>query len=122
MSMTFQKATKGSARLRMALIGAAGSGKTYTALNIAQHLGGPIAVIDTERGSASKYSDVFEFDVLELDSFSPQTYIAAINAAAEAGYRVLIIDSLSHAWTGKEGALDQVDRVAKRSQAGNTFG
>ncbi|HVF09789.1 MAG TPA: ATP-binding protein [Abditibacteriaceae bacterium] len=122
MSMTFQKATKGSARLRMALIGAAGSGKTYTALNIAQHLGGPIAVIDTERGSASKYSDVFEFDVLELDSFSPQTYIAAIDAAAEAGYRVLIIDSLSHAWTGKEGALDQVDRVAKRSQAGNTFG
>jgi len=122
MSMTFQKATKGSARLRLALIGAAGSGKTYTALSIAQHLGGPVAVIDTERGSASKYSDVFQFDVLELESFSPQTYIAAIQAAEEAGYRVLIIDSLSHAWTGKEGALDQVDRVARRNQAGNTFG
>jgi len=122
MSMTFQKATKGSARLRMALIGAAGSGKTYTALSIAQHLGGPVAVIDTERGSASKYSDVFGFDVLELETFSPQTYISAIQAAEEAGYKVLIIDSLSHAWTGKEGALDQVDRVARRSQAGNTFG
>jgi hypothetical protein len=35
---------------------------------------------------------------------------------------VLIIDSLSHAWTGKEGALDQVDKVARRNQSGNTFG
>ncbi|MDQ3813244.1 MAG: ATP-binding protein [Armatimonadota bacterium] len=121
MSMTFQKATKKSARLRMALIGVAGSGKTFTALNIAQHLGGPVALIDTERGSASKYSDVFEFDVLELETFSPQTYIDAIKAAEEAGYNVLIIDSLSHAWTGKEGALDQVTRVTKRSQSGNTF-
>jgi len=121
MSMAFQKATKKSARLRMALMGVAGSGKTYTALNIAQHLGGPVALIDTERGSASKYSDVFEFDVLELESFSPQMYIDAIKAAEEAGYKVLIIDSLSHAWTGKEGALDQVTRATKRSQSGNTF-
>jgi len=122
MSMLFQKASKKSARLRMALIGVAGSGKTYTALNIAQHLGGPVAMIDTERGSASKYSDVFDFDVLELESHSPQTYVDAIQAAQDAGYKVLIIDSLSHAWTGKEGALDQVTRATRRSQAGNTFG
>jgi ABC-type dipeptide/oligopeptide/nickel transport system ATPase component len=49
----------------MALIGVAGSGKTYTALSIAKHLGKRVAVLDTERGSASKYSDVFEFDVME---------------------------------------------------------
>ena len=122
MSLSFQKASKKSAKLRMALIGVAGSGKTYTALNIAKHLGGPVAVIDTEHGSASKYSDLFQFDVLELETFSPQTYIEAIRAADEAGYKVLIIDSLSHAWTGKEGALEQVDRVAKRQQSGNTFG
>ncbi|HEX8235770.1 MAG TPA: ATP-binding protein [Abditibacteriaceae bacterium] len=122
MSLSFQKATKRSARLRMALIGVAGSGKTYTALSIARHLGKRIAVLDTERGSASKYSDVFEFDVMEPETFSPQTYIDAIAAAEEAGYDVLIIDSLSHAWTGKEGALDQVDRAARRNQSGNTFG
>lgn len=122
MSMSFQKATKRSARLRMALIGVAGSGKTYTALNIARHLGQRIAFLDTERGSASKYSDVFEFDVMEPEAFSPKTYIDAITAAEEAGYDVLIIDSLSHAWTGKEGALDQVDKVARRNQSGNTFG
>ncbi len=122
MSLTFQRATKKSARLRLALIGVAGAGKTYTALNIATNLGGRVAVIDTERGSASKYSDMFDFDVLELETFSPQNYVDAINAAEEAGYEVLIIDSLSHAWTGKGGALDQVDRIAKRSQSGNTFG
>ena len=120
--MLFQKATKKSARLRMALIGVAGAGKTYTALSIAKHLGDKVAVIDTERGSASKYSDMFEFDVLELETFSPQMYVEAIQAAEEAGYDVLIIDSLSHAWTGKGGALEQVDRIAKRSQSGNTFG
>ena len=122
MSLTFQRATKKSARLRMALIGVAGAGKTYTALNIATNLGGRVAVIDTERGSASKYSDLFDFDVLELETFSPQNYVDAIQSAEEAGYEVLIIDSLSHAWTGKGGALDQVDRIAKRSQSGNTFG
>ncbi len=121
MSLSFQRASKKSSRLRMSLIGVAGSGKTYTALSIAQHLGGPVAVVDTERGSASKYSDVFNFDVLELESFGPQTYIDAIHAAEEAGYNVLIIDSLSHAWTGKDGALEQVTRATKRSQSGNTF-
>ena len=122
MALSFQKATKKSARLRMALIGVAGAGKTYTALSIAKHLGGRIAVIDTERGSASKYSDNFEFDVLEIDSYAPKTYVDAIEAAEEAGYEVLIIDSLSHAWAGKNGALEMVDRTAKRSQSGNNFG
>jgi len=106
----------------MALIGVAGAGKTYTALSIASHLGQRIAVIDTERGSASKYSDQFEFDVLEIESYSPKTYIEAMQAAEEAGYDVLIIDSLSHAWVGKEGALEQVDKAARRTQSGNNFG
>lgn len=122
MSLSFQRASKKSARLRMALIGVAGSGKTYTALSIAQHLGKRVAVLDTERGSASKYSDMFEFDVLEPENFNPKTYIDAIEAAAEAGYDVIILDSLSHAWTGQGGALDMVDKAARRSQSNNTFG
>src|SRR5690606_39492702 len=62
-----------------------------------------------------------EFDVLNLDTFSPEVYIQAIRAAEAAGYDVLIIDSLSHAWVGKDGALEQVDRVARRMQSNNTF-
>lgn len=120
-ALQFRRATKEQAKLRMALIGPAGSGKTYTALNIARNLGQRIALVDTEHGSASKYADLFEFDVLELESFHPANYIEAIHAAEQAGYEVLIIDSLSHAWMGKDGALELVDRAAKRSPSGNTF-
>lgn len=117
----FTKATKKQSKLRMALIGPSGSGKTYTALKVGTGLGGKIAVIDTERGSASKYADLFEFDTLNLETFSPLTYVEAIKAADAAGYDVLVIDSLSHAWMGKEGALEQVDKAAKRSQSGNSY-
>jgi hypothetical protein len=120
--MVFKKATKEQAKLRMGIIGPAGSGKTYTALLTARNLvpDGKIAVLDTERGSASKYADIFEFDVCELESFHPENYIKTIQAAEEAGYDVLIIDSLSHAWTGKDGALELVDKAAARER-GNSF-
>ena len=57
----------------------------------------------------------------ELESFHPQRYIEAIAEAQAAGYDVLIIDSLSHAWMGKDGALELVDKAAKRNPSGNSF-
>ena len=117
-NLAFSKATKKQSRLRMALIGPSGSGKTYTALSVASALGERVALIDSERGSASKYAgDPFDFDTLDLQTFEPLTYVAAIEAAAAAGYDVLVIDSLSHAWSGKGGALEQVDMRA----GGNKF-
>ena len=118
----FHKALKTDARLRMALMGPSGAGKTLTSLHLAQDLDtGPIALIDTERGSASRYADQFDFDVLELDSFHPEHYIEAIHAANEGDYGVLIIDSLSHAWAGKGGALELVDEAARKMKSSNTF-
>lgn len=118
--MRFQPAQRHQSKARIAICGPAGSGKTLTALYIAQGLGGKIAVIDTEHGSASKYADDnLAFDVLELTSFSPETYIKAVQAAA--GYDVLIIDSLSHAWAGAGGALELVDLAAARSKNPNSF-
>jgi len=117
----FQKATRKQARLHMALIGPAGSGKTYTSLRVASDLGGKVALIDTERSSACNYANLFEFDVCELDDYHPRNYIEAIKAASKAGYEVLIIDSLSHAWSGKGGALEMVDKAARRSKSGNSF-
>jgi hypothetical protein len=123
MSLQFKKATKEQAKLRLALIGLAGSGKTYSSLEIASHLvpDGKIAVIDTERGSASLYADRFAFDVLELERHAPANYCEAIEAAEQAGYDVIVIDSLSHAWAGKDGALEQVDKIAKREGRSNNF-
>jgi KaiC/GvpD/RAD55 family RecA-like ATPase len=103
----------------MTIDGPAGSGKTYTALRFAHALGGRIALIDTERGSASKYvGDApdgipWDFDVLNLTVFSPEKYTEAILTAGRAGYSVLVIDSLSHAWEGVGGALEIKQRVGE---------
>lgn len=121
MTSPFQKATKKQSRLRMALIGPSGSGKTYSALALATHLGERVAVIDTERGSASKYAHKFQFDVCEMDSFDPREYVRLIHAAEGAGYDVIVIDSLSHAWMGKDGALEIKDAITRRSKGGNSF-
>jgi hypothetical protein len=114
-SLTFTKATKKAAKGRVALDGPSGSGKTYTALTMATTLGDRIAVIDTEHSSASKYADLFEFDTLGLQRYSPQILIDALMAAADAGYGVVVVDSLSHFWMGTDGMLEQVDKAAKRS-------
>ena len=118
MSFTFTKATKASAKLRAALFGPSGAGKTFTALRIAAGLGGAIAVIDTERGSASKYADRFGFDVLDLEHAGIPSYQGAIEAAAQAGYPVLVIDSLSHGW---QELLQEIDRLAAAKYRGNTW-
>lgn len=120
----FAPATRKKSRARVALVGPSGSGKTYTALLFARGLVGAegrIAVIDTERASASKYAgEVTEFDCLDLDHHSPKEYVDAIHDAGKAGYDCLVIDSLSHAWNGRGGALEQVDSASKRSQ-GNSY-
>jgi AAA domain len=126
--MPFQKAVKRNSKLRMAIAGIAGSGKTFTSLTLATALakGSSIALIDTEHGSASKYADQFSFDSLELSNFDPRNYINAIHEAERDGYAVLIIDSLSHAWNGTGGALELVESIARkvaarRDKTPNTF-
>lgn len=118
MTIQFQKARKSQAKARVANIGPSGSGKTLLGLFTGQKLGSRIAVIDTENGSASKYADRFDFDVLNLNDFDPRTYIAALQAAVEAGYEVILIDSLTAAW---DRTKQLVDEEAIRSKSGNSF-
>jgi len=124
---SFKPARRERLTLRMALEGPSGSGKTITALRIAQGLGGKIAVIDTENRSASRYigedfgDGPISFDVVELDSFEPRRLVALLNEAANAGYDVIVVDSLSHFWMGEGGMLDIVDAAAKKSGGGNSF-
>lgn len=121
----FQKATRKQVKARIALAGPTGSGKSYTALvtatALAKAYNTKIAVIDTEKGSASLYSDIFDFDVVELISYSVENYLDAMHDAADAGYGVLVIDSLSHAWAGKDGLLEFVDKEAARSSSKNSY-
>ncbi|QZP24526.1 ATP-binding protein [Pseudomonas mosselii] len=118
----FKKAERKQAKLRLALAGPSGSGKTMSALLMAKGLGGRIAVIDTEHGSASLYADIADFDVLELHApYSPERYAEAITAAEQAGYSVLIIDSYSHEWTGSGGCLESNEKLAHQKFKGNTW-
>lgn len=114
--MGFTKAVKTKAKLRVALAGVSGAGKTYSALTMAKALGGRVALIDSERSSALLYADKFEFDHMDLSDHGIDRYKAAIREAA--AYDVLIIDSLSHEWAGRGGALEEVDR---KKGAGNSF-
>ena len=116
MTLQIKKATKSESKLRMALVGASGSGKTYTALAIAEHLGQKILFVDTEHGSASKYADIFSFDVIELDDFAPENFVSAIKLAESNNYDVVILDSLSHEWNGKGGILELHEAEEKRTR------
>ncbi|VTT96524.1 AAA ATPase OS=Herpetosiphon aurantiacus (strain ATCC 23779 / DSM 785) GN=Haur_1402 PE=4 SV=1 [Gemmataceae bacterium] len=129
MTLAFKKASRAATKLRAAFDGPSGSGKTYTALRlafglVAAGLAKRVAVIDTEHGSAAKYAGEapdgvpWEFDTLELTTFGPLEYVAALEAAFQARYDAVVVDSLSHAWTGTGGALDIVDRKAG---SGNKF-
>ena len=118
----FEPATKDQAQARIALAGPSGSGKTWTALTIATRFGGPIAVVDTERGSASKYASDFAFDRLNLTSYDPRDLPKALAAAAQRAYAVVVVDSLSRFWSGTGGMLEQVDNAGKRGYGGNSFG
>jgi hypothetical protein len=120
--MAFQKAVKRKLKARVAICGPTGSGKTFTGLRLLRALVGPqgkLAVIDTENRTAAKYlgDAIDDFDVDEFDTFSPERYVKAIREAAKAGYDGLLVDSLTHAWSGKDGALEQVDAAARRQAA-----
>lgn len=124
MKFQIEKATKTQAKGRIALIGPAGSGKTYTALRFAEVLKGDekVLYIDSEARSSEKYADEFDFDIIPLEPpYSVKTYEQAIKYAGEQeGYGVVVVDSLSHAWAGEGGALEQVDQ-AKSKYQGNTY-
>ena len=123
--MAFKKAKRTQSKLRLAIQGASGSGKTYGALLLAKGLNaGKIAVIDTERGSASLYAGMPgmpDFDVMDLTEFNPEAYIAGIKEAEQAGYGVIVIDSITHEWNGAGGCLELVENIGRAKYRGNSW-
>jgi len=113
--MTFEirKAQRQGARLLIQLSGVSGSGKTYTALQLAYGLAGnnadKVVLIDTENRRGSLYANVLPqpFNILDFYApFSPQRYIEAIDAACRAGAEVIVIDSVTHEWEGPGGCQE----------------
>ncbi len=123
MGLAFKKAERKQIKLRLALIGPSGAGKTYSALLIASGMAKKIAVIDTENNRASLYvglEGMPEFDVIPLEPpYTIDKYLEAINAAIEAKYDLLVIDSISHAWAGEGGLLEK--KGALDIRGGNSY-
>ena len=118
--MQIRKAERKKAKLRLGIAGPSGAGKTYSALKLAFGLGGKVGLIDTEHGSGDLYAHLGEYDIINVEApYTVQKYREAIKAFEDAGYGVIIIDSLSHAWAGDGGLLDKQGKIADRT--GNSY-
>jgi AAA domain len=114
-------ATRNSVLVWLALIGASGSGKTYSALRLASGmtgiLGGKVWLIDTEARRALHYADVFKFNHVPFaPPFGSSDYLDAVRHCVEQGAKVVIVDSMSHEHEGEGGYLafheSELDRMA----------
>ena len=119
----FKPAQRKNAKLRLAVSGPTGAGKTYGALMLAKGIGGRIAVADTENSSAELYEDIVPFEHANLQPpYTPEKFIDAIKAAEAAGFDTLILDSIPHEWSGVGGCLEIVDKLASTTFRGNSWG
>ena len=118
--MQLQQTQRHNVKLRLGISGASGFGKTYSALQLAYGMTNnwsKIAVIDTENASASLYSDLGNFNVLNLSApYSPERYMEAIDICEKANMEVIIIDSITHEWQGEGGCLQIHEQLGGRFQ------
>ena len=140
MTLEFKKAQREQVRIKVSIAGPAGSGKTMSSILLAygltraefpniseEEVWSKICLIDTESGSGSLYvgkqvgpTHIGQYNTIELKPpFEPQVFVDAIHVAEQHEVNVIIIDSLSHAWAGVGGALDQQGAIAARS--GNSW-
>lgn len=123
--MQLENATRKQAKIKMSLAGTSGSGKTYSAITLAFGLCNDynkIAVIDTENYSASLYSHLGSFKVINMSApFSPEKYIQAIQLCEDAGIDVIIIDSITQEWSGKGGCLEIHEKETAKMRIPNSF-
>lgn len=113
---SFKKAKAEQAYLKIGIYGAAGSGKTFTALLIAEglakNMGKRIAMVDTEHGSdfycqavATRkiHPEAFDFDALYSKSLME---ISQQISKLDDTYGVIITDSITHVWEAAKNAYE----------------
>lgn len=113
--MEIRKAERKKAKLRLGIAAPSGAGKTYSAILMAFGLGGKVGLIDTENGSGDLYAHLGDYDIISIEApYTVAKYTQAIKAFEESEYTTIIIDSLSHAWSGDGGLLDKQGKMADR--------
>ena len=115
--MQYTKAVRKDTNLLIAIAGGTGTGKTYSAMELATGLcdGGPFLFIDTEGRRGLHYADLFDFEHHELQPpFHPEKYLPPIIEAEERGFKAVVIDSMSHEWAGEGGVIELADEAKRR--------
>ena len=124
-----QKAEREKIAVKIALMGASGSGKSYSALALATGMvkelsdsdnlngtNGRILLANTEGSRGRYYASEFDYDIVDLEPpYNPEMFVELIDYAVNEKYSVLIIDSSSEEWTGRGGCLEL------QQQAGGTY-
>jgi hypothetical protein len=124
--MAFVKAVRENVWFKGLVIGSSGSGKSYSCLKLAKGFSNElskqtgkkerIAFINTEPNRGTIYANEFDYDILEISApYTPEKYIEAINDAIKAGYKILVIDSITHEWSGKGGCLEIHSKIPGNS-------
>ena len=120
--LELKKAQRKKVKLRLNISAPSGAGKTYSSLLMAKGLCGDwskVAVIDTENGSSSLYSDLGEFSVVDLVApYTPEKYTQALKICEDAGMEVVIIDSTTHEWAC---LIEENELLAQSKFRGNTW-
>ena len=122
MTFEFRPAIREQVGLLIGLIGPSGGGKTFSAMRLASGIcgGEKFAVIDTEARRSLHYADMFKFDMGELHPpFRPEAYAEAIIAADKAGYKAIVVDSMSHEHAGEGGICDWQEEELQRMAGEN---
>ena len=135
MALQLQKAKRIQAKIKIAIGGASGSGKTLSALLLAYGLvkashpewadtqvWDHIACIDTENKSSSLYVGkqvgptlIGEYNVINMEPpYEEQSLIDAIGVCQQAGIECTIIDSTSAFWVD---ALETQGKIAERTKS-----
>ncbi|MFI6536722.1 AAA family ATPase [Nonomuraea sp. NPDC050547] len=118
-NLAFEAPRRVAFKSRVVVQGPPGSGMTWTSLRMAQGMGGPVGVVDANRGAAALYAEHFDFVHLPMHSGKPNLLIEALAVAAEQQIATLIVDSGTAFWSGRGGLVWQVDHLTMTKYNGN---
>jgi|WetSurMetagenome_2_1015567.scaffolds.fasta_scaffold32815_3 hypothetical protein len=124
--MAFVKAKRDYVWFKGLQIASSGGGKSYGSLKLASGFAKElskqtgkeerIAFINTEPNRGTIYANEFDYDIMDLTApYTPEKYINAIDDAVKAGYKILVIDSITHEWSGKGGCLEIHSKIPGNS-------
>jgi hypothetical protein len=108
MQFNITKAKRELVWLKIGLIGSSGSGKSYSALRLASGMRDElskmgvqtkIALGNTEGSRGRIYANEFDYDIVDVPVDSdPEDYAEFVKYIISQGYKILILDSVTHEW------------------------